>query len=461
MNKRKIIDEIYGKPRKGQTTNFIAHFPDLIDIVLNDYEAKFLLSNGDIWPDKEYNGILYQPPPIERLGFSLPDYEGIKEASLRHSGVSGDYGVSEGLSQNQKKAKCYEDEVLCKKLLNYYKESAELPDDRLYLLLVSWVFHTHLLEKFEYSPIIFFAGLPEKGKSRMAKAMIATARRGIVKASVTDAQLIREASDHQATLFFDTTDFEKSMDKSGSMDIILSRYERGLKVGRVKDYQKGPFQDMVYYDVFGPTIISSNQTIETVLGSRTLTIIMRQAIRKIKKHVDFVYGNQLRNELIAWRLKHFNDILLEPNRIISGRLGDIVEPLHQIILKVYPESENDFVDIVKELEKKRYIAKADSLEGETIQAILALEDYIVNGILAVKLITDKVNEEKSEKEKITYQKMGRKLDIMGFTKAKTGTGTSAIEWNEKLNESLAIEHNILKETQVPSEIQEITETPEM
>jgi len=450
VSTRKLIQEALGGVGKERKPLRTAYFEDLVDIVLNSNEPKFLLSNGDLVDERVIDDLLFIPPAKEKLGFSLPKYDEVEQSHTRHSGVTGVSGVSESAGG------CLEDKNLFEKIVQFHKDSAELPDDRLYLIITAWDFHTHLIEKFEYSPIVFFAGLPEKGKSRMAKSMIAVSRRGIIKASVTDAQLIREASDHLATLFFDSTDFAKAMERSGSMDIVLSRYERGLKVGRVKFPEKGAFEDMVYYDVFGATIISSNQTIDSILGSRTITIIMRQATKKLAKRVNFKAGDHLRNELIAWRWAHFNDTFPEPERIINGRFGDIIEPLHQIILKVYPESEKDFIDIVKELEKKRYIAKGDSLEGEIIQAILGLEEARIHGILAVKSITNKINDNRSERDQLTYQRVGRKLDIMGFTKAKTGNGSSAIEWNEKLNMSLATEHNI---TDTPPEASETGETP--
>ena len=432
-----------------------ANFPGLIDVVWDEGQVKFLMEDGSLETDVEVDGILTKTPPKDKLGFSLPNYENIlRHKNLHTTDVSDVKDVSDHVSE------CLEDTKLLEELIEYHKESAELPDERLYILIAAWDFHTHMQERAEYSPIIFFAGLPEKGKSRMAKSMVYVCRRGIIKASVTDAQLIREASDHGATLFFDMTDFEKSMERSGSMDVILSRFERGLKVGRVNDHKRGAFQDMTYYDVFGPTIIGSNATINNILGSRTISIVMKQSKRKFPKAVDIEKGHELRERLIAWRLAHRNDNWEIMEKPIGGRFGDITACLTDVLKSVNAKYLDLYILLVEELNKKRNIAKADSLEGEVILAILQLEVKVDKGVLPVKDITDKINQEKSDRERFTYQKIGRKLDIMGYQKARTGSGASAIEWNPVLNESLASEHNVDYDSLMSSETSNTPETPE-
>ena len=151
MSVKQLVEEALGATDKTKKSQFTAYFPDLIDVISNNHEVKFLLTDGELRTERDFDGILFQPPPPDSLGFSLPEYKAIEEFSLRHSGVTGVSGVSGGAGV------CLEDNKLFKKLLQYHKDSAELPDERLYLLIVAWDFHTHLLEKFEYSPIIFFS----------------------------------------------------------------------------------------------------------------------------------------------------------------------------------------------------------------------------------------------------------------------------------------------------------------
>lgn len=437
---------------KEKKVYYTANFENLCDLVSVDNEVRFLTFDRETLPEITISGKKYLPPAREKLAYDLPDYAQISKYLTGVSGVSGtseDAGVSFG------------DKKLFDEIMEYHRESAELPDDKLNILITAWDIHTHLLENFVHSPIIFFAGLPEKGKSRMATSMLCVSRRGVRKASVSDAQIIREASDQGATIFFDMTNFWASIQKSGSEDVILSRFERGLKVARVLNPEKGAFEDMTYFNVFGPTIIASNDTIEQVLGSRTISIVMRQAKKKFKNPVNLDRGKELRDKLVAFRLVHFRDKLPKLDKIVDGRFGDILRPLHQIIKYIRPELEQDFIDIVQDLQKKRQMAKSGTLEGELIQSIISLSGEIISGILPVKLITNKLNEDKNDKEKLTYQRVGRKLDIMGYQKAKTSNGSSAIVWNEDLNLTLAIEHEIIDSQETPQSplTQETSETP--
>jgi hypothetical protein len=67
-----------------------------------------------------------------------------------------------------------------------------------------------------------------------------------------------------------------------------------------------------------------------------------------------------------------------------------------------------------------------SLEAQIQATILSLKDLVNNGILPVKTITDAFNQGRSKQARLTYHRMGRLLSAMGFTKAKTPSGSSAI-----------------------------------
>ena len=441
------------KTKKIEKKYYSADFEGLCDLVLENEEVKFLMLDGTLLDNKVINDKVFLPPNREKLAYDIPSYN-----NIRH-GVTGVTGVSDVMEDGHVSK---QDKELFENIRVFHEESAELPDPRLYTLITAWDIHTHILEHFGHSPIIFFAGLPEKGKSRMAKSMIAVARRGLIKASVSDAQIIREASDHGATIFFDMTNFWLSIQKSGSEDVVLSRFERGLKVARVLNPEKGPFEDMTYFSVFGPTIIASNDTIEQVLGSRTVTVVMKQSKKNFKKLVDLKRGRELRDQLVAFRMRHFNSELPETEKIVSGRFGDIIKPLHQIVRFIRPDLEEEFIGLIKDLHKKRQENMSSTIEGELIQAIRSLSTEVINGMLAVKLITNKLNEEKSDKEKSTYQRVGRRLDVMGYQKARTSNGSSAIVWNEDTNLTLAIEHGVtdVEETYGAPETPKTSETPE-
>jgi hypothetical protein len=73
-----------------------------------------------------------------------------------------------------------------------------------------------------------------------------------------------------------------------------------------------------------------------------------------------------------------------------------------------------------------------SLESQIQATILSLKDLVKNGILPVKTVADFFNQSRSKQARLTYHRMGRLLSAMGFTKAKTPNGSSAIIWDDNL-----------------------------
>jgi len=73
-----------------------------------------------------------------------------------------------------------------------------------------------------------------------------------------------------------------------------------------------------------------------------------------------------------------------------------------------------------------------NLEAQILNSIIGLKDQVKNGILPVKTITDTFNQGKSKESQLTYHRIGRLLSTMGFRKAKTQNGSSAIIWDDNL-----------------------------
>jgi hypothetical protein len=110
------------------------------------------------------------------------------------------------------------------------------------------------------------------------------------------------------------------------------------------------------------------------------------------------------------------------------------------------------------------------LEAQILNTIVGLKDQVKNGILPVKTITDTFNQGKSKESRLTYHRIGRLLSTMGFRKARTGSGASAILWDEDFIFSLCPSQNTelvicddskkKKPSSETSERSETSETPE-
>ncbi len=90
------------------------------------------------------------------------------------------------------------------------------------------------------------------------------------------------------------------------------------------------------------------------------------------------------------------------------------------------------IEAIRRCELRKLYPEPTSLELQIQETILALKDLVKNGILPLKTITDAFNQARSKQGRLTYRRMSRLLSAMGFTKAKTPNGCSAIIWDDKL-----------------------------
>lgn len=421
---------------------FTANYPGLVDIVEHDGSPAFLLKKGEnleIVMEIHEAGILYLPPPRKQIPWLLPrGLEVIKFYELA------------------KTSPLEADQTLYDDLVYYHKEISELPSKEHYDLLTAWDMQTYLLESFQYFPILCLFAVPERGKTRTGKGLIYVAYRGIHVESLRDAYLVRVAQDLNATLFFDVKDIWKKAEKNGSEDILLHRFEKGATVARVLYPEKGAHQDIVYYLIFGSTIISTNEIVHYILDTRAITINMPETSRQFENVVIPEEALPLKERLLAFRARHMGEIFPNIPKPATGRLGDILKPILQIICLVKPERAAEFLKLIGEIETSRLTEKATSLEAGLLRVIISLEHSVARNLLPVKDITDEFNAGKPEKYQITYQKVGRRLSAMGFGKSTLGDGASAIVWDKaaikRMQERYGLKKtSVTSETPIPSE----------
>lgn len=444
---KKILEDEVGKEGKKESKIFYtANFDGLVDIVKNNNSIKFLTADKTVSEQVEVEGFTYNSPPLKSLppNLQIPRYDEVRRYAQNHheSGDSGVSGVCRGCT------------LLYKKLFDYHKHISELPKESLYHLLVIWDFHTYAIEKANFSPIIYFYSVAERGKSRTLKGMINVAYRGIRKGDITDAQLIRDCTHLRATIAFDMMDFWDKVQRAGSVDVVLNRYERGTTVSRVNRPDKGAFQDTDYYDVFGPTVLATNEIIHTIADSRSIPIVMIKSDKDFEDEVIAEQALYLKEELVAFRLAHYNDEFPKVNKIVKSRLGDIVRPLHRVLMAVNPEEEDTFIKLVKEIEKIKLTERIGSTDSDIIQAYLNTQGEIVGGVLACQLIANDFNREKDEKEKLSSRRVGNRLKSFGFQPTQTNDHTLGFFKNDELINKL------IKEYDLPLQTPENPETPE-
>ena len=409
-----------------------ARFDGLVDLVEHEGRPAFLLSDGTkLWvqSEVELDGRYCVPPGKANIPWPLVD----SEEALRLWQIEQELPISE------RDAALYDD------LRAYHKSISELPSDEYYDLIVAWVLHTYLPERAQYSPIICLFAVPERGKSRTGKGMVHVAFRGVHVESLRDPYIVRMAHDFGATLFFDVKDVWKKAERNGSEDILLHRYERGAMVPRVLYPDRGPYEDIRYYSIFGPTVIATNEPMDRILETRCISINMPTTRRRFETDVTPERGLSLRARLLAFRARHLGVELPDIRKPAEGRLGDILKPLLQILELVRPNRKERFLELVQQLETQRQSDKAETLEAQVLEAMFRLRDKIQRGVLANQAVTEELNRNRPETYRLSPHRVASRLRALGFSKAKTETGASGIVWDEELVDRLMGQYG-LRET---------------
>ena len=423
-----------GEPQEEQEKEieYIAEFPGLVDICEDTRtgEPCFLIAirQGEktelqvLSCYEDPNGKRFYPPPREQMPWLLVDVE----QAIKHYSSDND---------NQ----------LYKDLVKHYKSISELPSEDHYKLLAWWTLHTYLYDKGEYSPYLWFYAVPERGKSRTCKAMIHLAWRGVHVESLRDPYIVRISNNFGSSLFFDCIDLWYKAEKQGTEDVLLLRFEKGAVVPRVLFPERGPFKDTVYYKIFGPTLIATNKEVHHILKTRAIQINMPASRKQFNNDVKPENALGLKSRLVAFRARHLFDKLPDADKPTSGRLGDIMRPILQIVKLVSPEDQESFKNLLSEIEEGRRLEKSSSWEAQIIQTIIDLKDEIESGVpplLPQKVILEKYNEGVREEYQISSQGLGHRLKALGFESKKMGDGRMGVVWNEELLASLCIDYNL-------------------
>lgn len=413
---RREIDSMYRRYHKQATGNgnnkkvkYSAYFEGLVDIVEHEGKPVYLVKdNGELKLASQWvvGNDEVCPPPRAAMTWLLPKAAEV----IKHY-------------TNDTDKQLYAD------LLAYHKYISELPGEEYYDLLVAWEFHTYLIEAVQYSPYIYFFAVPERGKSRTGKAMIYVAYRGVHIQSLREAYIIRLANDHKATLFFDVKDIWKMAEHHATEDILLARFEKGISVHRVLYPEKGAFEDTRSFDVFGPTIIATNVAVDQILETRAVQINMPETNKQFEQEVKPDEALKFKERLVAFRARHLGQGLEGIPKTAKGRLGDILRPIHQVILLVSPDREAQFLNLVSTLESDRKIERSMSYEAEVLTVIGLLQGMVHNGLLTVEAIVDQMNLKRPERNKTSSCSVGRRLTAMGFKRSRTSDGHMAIVYD--------------------------------
>ncbi|MBN2396560.1 MAG: toprim domain-containing protein, partial [Candidatus Atribacteria bacterium] len=313
----------------------------------------------------------------------------------------------------------------------FIKSYLEMPLDSDYLILSMWIFHTYLIENFNTTPILYFYGVKETGKSRVGEVLNELAFRAQRLTSLTEATLFRSVELFKPTLIIDEIKLMGKGGNQGLADLIKTTYKRGLKVSRINLNKYGEDQ-IEYYDTFTPLVICTTESIPDIIESRCILFIMQKNSNpQIERMIDKKWANDLRERLTVFRANYINKDLPEAQHIARGRLNEIMFPLYQSLLLFGPERKDEFIDTVKRIQKNKENEDGMSLEAEIVKAIN--DEYQENqeSQFLTQAISKRINELRSENESISDRAVSNRIKRLGFNKLRFNNGRMGFRINEE------------------------------
>jgi hypothetical protein len=375
-------------------------------------------STGDllITPDADADGALVTPPPPDRIPWLLPR-------------------AAEVLRWYEQDT----DAQLFAELTAYHESISELPTPAAYDLLAAWTMHTYLLEHCDYSPILYLWGAPEHGKTRTGRGIAYVAYRGLHIESLREACLTRIARDFRATLFIDVHDLARKAKRERADDTLLQRFEKRAIVPRVLRPLRGPHEDMEYLPVFGATVIATNEPPDEDLRTRCLVLPTTCGTACLSSCASFDTpvtpepALPLRERLLAFRARHITEPLPQASKPATGRLGDIIRPLLQVVRLASPDREPALLAALSALHHER----PETPEAALLRCLASLRDRVEKGHLSVKAITTALNEGRPHNMRVSTTWVGKRLAALGFAKSRVPKGAVVLWEEERLQRTMA------------------------
>jgi len=150
----------------------------------------------------------------------------------------------------------------------------------------------------------------------------------------------------------------------------------------------------------------------------------------------------LKERLLAFRTRYLGQPLPNLSKPAIGRLGDILKPLCQIMRLVHPDRLEEFQGLVRDLEAERRMDRSEGLEAAVLRAIVLSAVEANGGVLSVKAITDRFNEDLPERSHFSTRKVGWRVKALGFDRARMGDGSRGIRWDEAKIRSLCHKYGV-------------------
>lgn len=417
MDNFKEVDEKLKAKNKSRRTEdkkiYIADFPELVDLVSDQDKTKFLIFDNKIVDHVKINKQIFFPP--EDIPWLLPNGQKILSLVKKHSDAIDASDANQGCT--------YCNDYLYPAILKYFKQFSEMLTEYHYHFVTLMAFHSHLIEKFNYSPILFPVGDGGRGKTPTLKALAAIARRGIFTETFREANIIRWGGDYKASLFFDVKNFPKRVELANCEDLIYGRAERGVTSSRVLFPDRGAFQDMKSFTNFGVTAATSNYMVDELTEMRCIVFHMPFSMTVFNIDPTPELGLDLKNELTAFRLAHFSKPFIKLQKTAAGKIENYLIGIHQMVKTHFHKYERQFLAFKEEVKEEKFETAENSFSGRIVKLIDYLSGFVEEGTLCLTYEDICLEYNKGVTKMIFPKSMSSILRGLGFQSKRNASGT--------------------------------------
>ncbi|MBA7517922.1 hypothetical protein ES705_09983 [subsurface metagenome] len=408
-----IRDIIKAESKKKPKTITRTIIPGLIHLIQNENCIKYLVMENEILNVHETVKIdnqLYRPK--QELPFYIPGND-----------IMDDLKEIDG-------------KLLLDDTMKFIKKYLEMPHEDDYLILALWIFHTYLIEKAKATPILYFHGVKETGKTRAGEVLFELAYKCERLTAPTEASLFRTAHYFKTSLIIDEIRLWGKDGNKEVADLIKSRYKRGLKVCRIEMRNKGEDQ-LEYFDVFAPLCISTTESMPDIIESRCLRFVMQTNVSQdVEADIDLDEAYNLRKRFTIFRANRYNKELPDPGSITRGRMNEITMPLYRILTLIDIEKQQQFKDFVSLVEMNKADEEGESLEAEITVALKEIPGDVK--FVSYKDLTATVNENKDDP--VSSYLVACRIKRLGFSLFRSYKGRGFIP-DPELIKKLIIKYN--------------------
>lgn len=327
-----------------------------------------------------------------------------------------------------------DEKMVFDKIKKFVIDFVELPYDALYDVVTLWIMSSYALEKFDTVSYLSFIGPKDSGKTRALETIRHLAYRGLVSPSFTPAGLFRMIDAYSPTLCLDEAEIYGNEIKTEAIAVLNAGYRRGQYVIRCW----GDSHKIKAFRCFGHKALASTDIFVPTVESRSIIINMRKNSRDFPLFIDKKRAAQLRFMLLVYQINIMKEnmkLLLNEEEVVSylpiknGRLAELFFPL--IAVAPSEEIRKKVGEFVKEVERERIEEERATSEAELVELLYGLKGEVEKGKLSIKVITEKYNEGKPERQHWGPKSVGRALKKLGFTQTRISGGSRAIIYNEK------------------------------